>query len=198
MAIEDIIVKASVGKVREYNAGDVIFSEGTFPTYYYQIVEGDVKLTNYDDDGKESIQTIVTKGKSVGEFLLFTDKKYPANAVAISNCKILRITKVKFFKLLEDHPELKMGMLENIADSMFFKFVMRQILSIKDPATKLRLLMDHLKSSHEYDSDFSFQIPLTRQQMASLTGMRVETTIRALKMLEKENVVKIRNRKIFY
>ncbi|MBN9337629.1 MAG: winged helix-turn-helix domain-containing protein, partial [Chryseobacterium sp.] len=45
---------------------------------------------------------------------------------------------------------------------------------------------------------FSFQIPLTRQQMASLTGLRVETTIRTLKSMEKDNIVKIRNRKILY
>lgn len=198
MAIEEFIIKASVGRVREYDAGDVVFSEGNLPNYYYQIIEGEVKLTNYDDDGKESIQNIVTAGHSVGEFLLFIDKKYPANAIAISNCKILRISKLKFFKLLEDHPELKMDLIKNLSDSMFLKFVMRQILSIKDPATKLKVLMDHLKGTQDENTAFSFQIPLTRQQMASLTGMRVETTIRALKMMEKENIVKIKNRKIFY
>lgn len=198
MTIENFIINTSVGKLKEYDAGDVIFAENTLPNYYFQIIEGDVKLNNYDDDGKESIQNILNKGKSVGEFLLFTDQKYPANAVAISNCKILRVTKAKFLKLLEDHPDLKMNMIQNLSDSLFFKFVMRQILSIKDPATKLKVLMDQLKGTQEEKAVFSFQIPLTRQQMASLTGMRVETTIRALKTMEKDGVVKIKNRKIFY
>ncbi|WDF45553.1 Crp/Fnr family transcriptional regulator [Chryseobacterium sp. KACC 21268] len=198
MAIEELIAKAGIGRVKTYDAGDIIFSEGSEPNYYYQIIEGNVKLNNYDEDGKESIQNIVTKGQSVGEFLLFIKKKYPANAVAISDCKILRISKIKFFKILDDHPELKMDMIQNLSESMFLKFVMRQILSIKDPATKLRVLMDHLKGLQTDISAFSFQVPLTRQQMASLTGMRVETTIRTLKSMERENVVKIVNRKIFY
>lgn len=198
MAIENFIINTSIGKVKDYDAGDVIFAEGSLPTYYYQILEGEVKLNNYDDEGKETIQNILSQGKSVGEFLLFIDKKYPANAVAITNCKILRVTKAKFLKLLEDHPELKMDMIQNLSDSMFLNFVMRQILSIKDPATKLKVLMDHLKETQNDTEMFSFQIPLTRQQMAGLTGMRVETTIRALKMMEKENLVKIKNRKIFY
>lgn len=198
MTIENFIVNTSIGKIKDYDAGDVIFAEGSLPTYYYQILEGEVKLNNYDDEGKETIQNILSQGKSVGEFLLFIDKKYPANAVAITNCKILRVTKAKFLKLLEDHPELKMDMIQNLSDSIFLNFVMRQILSIKDPATKLKVLMDHLKETQNDTEMFSFQIPLTRQQMAGLTGMRVETTIRALKVMEKENLVKIKNRKIFY
>lgn len=198
MAIEEVIKRLSLGRSKEYDAGDVIFSEGSEPKYYYQIIEGDVKLSNYDEDGKEFIQQIVKKGQSFGEFLLFLQEKNPANAVAISNCRILRVSKVKFLKLLEDHPILKTEVIRNIADSMFMRFMMWQILSIKDPAKKLRVLMDHLKGLEVDKTTFSFQVPLTRQQMASLTGMRVETTIRTLKMMEKENVVKIVKRKIYY
>ncbi|WP_228459647.1 helix-turn-helix domain-containing protein [Chryseobacterium bernardetii] len=41
-------------------------------------------------------------------------------------------------------------------------------------------------------------IPLTRQQMASLTGLCVETAIRTIKHMEKEKILKIENRKILY
>lgn len=198
MNIEEQILKSSGGKVKDYNTGDFIFTEGSLPTYYYQIVEGEVKLNNLTEDGKESIQNIAAKGQSIGEFLLFINKKYPANAVAISPCKILRISKIKFLKMLEDNPDFKANMIKNMADSLFSKFVMRQIISLKNPATKLKVLMDYLKSSQSETASFSFQIPLTRQQMASLTGLRVETTIRTLKIMEKENIVKIKNRKIFY
>ncbi|MCD9855873.1 Crp/Fnr family transcriptional regulator [Epilithonimonas sp. JDS] len=198
MNIDEQILKSSGGKVKDYNAGDFIFTEGSLPNYYYQIIEGEVKLNNLTEDGKESIQNIAAKGQSIGEFLLFINKKYPANAVAISPCKILRISKIKFLKMLEDNADLKANMIKNLADSLFSKFVMRQIISIKNPATKLKVLMDYLKSSQSETAAFSFQIPLTRQQMASLTGLRVETTIRTLKIMEKENIVKIKNRKIFY
>ncbi len=58
--------------------------------------------------------------------------------------------------------------------------------------------MDYLKSFEIEKSPFSFQIPLTRQQMASLTGLCVETTIRTIKAMERNNMVKICNRKILY
>ena len=198
MVIEETIIKSLGAKVKEYNVGDVIFSEGGAPLYYYQIIEGDVKVNNYNEDGKEMIQSILTKGQSVGEFLLFVDKLYPANAIAITPCRILRLSKSKFLLLLEQYPEVHVDIIQSLADTMYFKFVMGQIFSTQNTSTKLKFLMDYLKSFQKDQSPFSFQIPLTRQQMASLTGLRVETTIRTLKMMEKDNIVKIINRKILY
>lgn len=68
----------------------------------------------------------------------------------------------------------------------------------QSPAVKLKILMDYLKSSNRVKEPFSYQIPFTRQQMANLTGLCVETTIRTLKVMEKKNILKIRNRKILY
>ncbi|SHJ96812.1 Crp/Fnr family transcriptional regulator [Epilithonimonas mollis] len=198
MVIEETIIKLSGAKVKEYSVGDIIFSEGSSPLYYYQIVEGEVKLNNYNEDGREMIQSILTNGHSIGEFLLFMNKLYPMNAVAITPCTILRLSKNKFFSLLENYPETRINIIQSFSDSMYFKFVMGQIFSTKNPATKLRALMDYLKSLQADQEPFSFQIPLTRQQMASITGLRVETTIRTLKNLERENIVKIHNRKILY
>lgn len=71
-------------------------------------------------------------------------------------------------------------------------------LSFQNPISKLKLLMDYLKSYHKDKVPYSFQIPLTRQQLASLTGLCVETVIRTIKQMEKEKIVKIEKRKIYY
>lgn len=198
MAIEESIIKSSGSKIKHYNAGDVIFSEGGSPLYYYQIEEGEVKLNNYNEDGKEMIQRILTQGQSIGEFLLFMNKAYPVNAIALTECRILRLSKSRFLLLMEEYPEARMDIIRSLSDSMYFKFVMGQIFATQNPATKLRALMDYLKSFQKDLAPFSFQIPLTRQQMANLTGLRVETTIRTLKSMEKDHIVKIHNRKIWY
>jgi CRP-like cAMP-binding protein len=63
---------------------------------------------------------------------------------------------------------------------------------------KLKQLIDYLKSYYEDEAPYSFQIPLTRQQLASFTGLRVETVIRAIKSMEKDKILKIEKRKIMY
>lgn len=198
MVIEESIIKLFGGKLKQYRPSEIIFAERSTANYYYQIVEGEVKLNNFNEDGKETIQAILKTGESIGEALLFIDKPYPVNAIAITPCKIISLSKAKFFQILTKSPENQSNIIKSLSHSMYFKYVMGEIFCSQNPGTKLRLLLDYLKSSEDNPTAFSFQVPLTRQQMANLTGLRVETTIRTLKTMEKENVVKIKNRKIFY
>jgi len=57
--------------------------------------------------------------------------------------------------------------------------------------------MDYLKGNND-NNKYSFQIPLTRQQLANLTGLRVETVIRTIKKMHNAHLIKVQNRKIFY
>lgn len=198
LVIEEHILRSSDAETETYDAKSLIFAEGSKPQYYYQILDGVVKLSNYGEDGKEIIQHILEKGQSIGEFMLFTDRTYPMNAIAMTPCKVLKISRNNFMSLLDSYPQVYEKMTANLSNAMYFKFVMGQMITSHSPATKLLLLMDYLKSFQKEMHPFSFKIPLTRQQMASLTGLCVETTIRTIKIMERENIIKIRNRKIFY
>lgn len=55
-----------------------------------------------------------------------------------------------------------------------------------------------MKHDHENKTPFTYEVPITRQQLASLTGLCVETTIRAIKKMEREKILRITNRKILY
>ncbi len=92
----------SVGATEEhYLAGDYIFSESGAPQFYYQIAEGNVKLNNYSEDGKELIQNILAPGSCFGESMLFLQKPYPVNAVALTDCRVLKVSRDKFLALLD-------------------------------------------------------------------------------------------------
>jgi CRP-like cAMP-binding protein len=71
-------------------------------------------------------------------------------------------------------------------------------ISSQNPSIRLKGLMDYLKSFQDDVTPYSFMIPLTRQQMASLTGLCVETAIRTIKHMEKDKILRIENRKILY
>ncbi|SHJ97873.1 Crp/Fnr family transcriptional regulator [Epilithonimonas mollis] len=198
MIIKESILRAMGAEVDTYNVSEIIFSEGDVPGYYYQIIDGEVKLNNYSEEGKEILQNILEKGQSIGESLLFMDKKYPVNAIATRLCSIIKLSKPKFFRLLEKYPDVWIDINKFISESLYFKQVMTMNLCSKSPASKLKILMDYLKNSHEVEEKFCYQIPLTRQQMANLTGLCVETTIRTLKTMEKKKILRIKNRKILY
>ncbi|WP_346985309.1 Crp/Fnr family transcriptional regulator [Chryseobacterium sp. POE27] len=198
MVIKEEILRSVGAVTRHYNPADIIFKEGDIPHYYYQIVDGEAKLNNYTDDGKEIIQTLLEPGQSIGESLLFLDKAYPVNAIAITKCTVLRVPKTIFLDLMKLYPEISLNMNKTLSQRLYFKLIMAQNLSSQNPTAKLKVLMDYLKSFQKEQSPYSFMIPLTRQQMASLTGLCVETAIRTIKVMEKEKIVKIKDRKILY
>lgn len=198
MVIKEEVLHSVGAIIRHYQPGEVIFNEGDVPKYYYQIISGQAKLNNYSDDGKEIIQTLLEEGQSIGESLLFIDKVYPVNAVAITKCSVQRLPKTVFLELIKLYPEISFEMNKTLSQKLYFKLIMAQNLSSQNPTAKLKVLMDYLKSFQENQSPYSFMIPLTRQQMASLTGLCVETAIRTIKLMERDKLLKIKDRKILY
>ncbi|ASK29165.1 Crp/Fnr family transcriptional regulator [Chryseobacterium sp. T16E-39] len=198
MVISENILYNMGAEIKQYAPTELIFNEGDPAQYYYQIITGEVKLNNYGEDGKEFIQNILTEGQCCGESILFIDKAYPMNAQAITECQIVRLSKNLFFELLAQSPELYFEISSFLSQRLYYKYIMMQNISSLNPIIRLTGLMDYLKSFQIEKSKFSFSIPLTRQQMANLTGLCVETVIRSFKKMEKEDIVQIENRKILY
>lgn len=197
MITEDLLISFGAETIN-YKAGDLIFREEEYPMYYYQIEKGKIKLNNYTEDGKEFIQNIFSDGHSFGESLLFVDRPYPMNALAMENSSIFRISRESFLNLIKNNPEISLNVYQCLAERMYYKYIMLYNLSFQNPVSKLKLLLDYLKSYHDDKAAYSFQIPLTRQQLASLTGLCIETVIRTIKQMEKDNILKIERRKIYY
>lgn len=166
------------------------------PRFYFQIVSGVVELNNYHEDGKEFTQNILSDGQSLGESFLFNDKVYPMNAVAKADCKILKLPKADFHNLLLHHPEILPTMLKCLADSLYNKYIMLYNISSADPSFKIKTLINTLKNN-EQSEKFSFQVPLTRKQLAHLTGLRIETVIRTVKKMQTNRLLEIKDGKIY-
>ncbi|KMQ69056.1 hypothetical protein ACM39_06530 [Chryseobacterium sp. FH2] len=197
MISEDLLL-AYGANYEKYEANQIIFHEGSIPKFYFQIASGIVELNNYHEDGKEFTQNILSDGQSFGESLLFNNRPYPMNAVAKTNCNILKLPKNDFLSLLSQNPEVSLNMFRCLSDRLYYKYIMLFNNSSQDPLFKIKTIMNYLKNYNSYNEPYSFQVPLTRQQIANLTGLRVETVIRSVKKLENEKVLKIENGKIFY
>jgi len=198
MLIDNHLLQLYGAETTLFKSHETIFHEGDTPKRYYQIIAGRVKLNHYDEDGKEIIQSILFSGQSVCELLLFITEKYPVNAVTLTPCEIITIPKDNFFKLLADHPNVSADINKFLSERLYQKFVMMQHnLSLK-PEVRLLGVFDYFKSYSNNKEKYSFEVNLTRKQMASITGLRIETVIRTIKKMESDGVLKLMKSKIFY
>ena len=183
---------------KSFDKNDIIFEEGNLPTHYYQILSGEVKMSNYNDDGREFIQGIFYKEQSFGEPPLFLNQNYPANAIAVDDSEVFLLPKNNFLKLLEENPAISLKIIENLAQRLYYKSVMAAEMSTQEPEHRVLKLIDHGIAYFNFKKDVNgYLINFTRQQIGDLTGLRVETVIRTIKALEKKGLLKIINRKVY-
>lgn len=198
MNIEPELLSSYGAETKIYKHNEMIYREGDHATYYYQIVKGKVKLNSYNDEGKEFIHNIIGEKQSFGDSMLFVEKFYVMNAISIVDTELIRLPKNNFLELLKNNPEISLEMNACLSQRLYFKAIMLQNMSSQNPVMRLEGLLNYLKSYHDGDCEHCFPVELTRQQMANLTGLRVETVIRTLKKMEKHGKLTIKDRKILY
>lgn len=176
--------------------GEILFRQGDEPRYFWQVISGEIKMNNFNDEGKEFIQGIFTPGRSFGEPPLFIGKPYPANAEALTPSEVHALPKDAFFNLLESSYELHRELTTSLAQRLYYKAIMASEISSQDAEHRILKLIDYFKELVGIASKEQYRVDLTRQQVADLTGLRVETVIRAIKSLEKKGELHLEGRKI--
>lgn len=182
----------------QYPKNELIFSAGSVPRYYYQLLSGEVKVNNYTKEGKEFIQGIFSGNRSFGEAPILGEFDYPANAVALVDSTLLRLPKEHFLQLLQEHPAVSMDLNRILAKRLQYKSLMAAEISSHEAEHRILTLIDYLKNTiYQIPGQFTYEVELTRQQIADLTGLRVETVIRSMKTIEEKGEIKRINRKVW-
>jgi CRP/FNR family transcriptional regulator len=197
MQIKIELLLSSGGVVKRYLKDSYIFSEGDQSRFYFQIIEGKVRMCSQNEDGKEFVQGIFGPGDSFGEPPLFINEKYPASAVADRDCVIVKLLKENLFKILNDSPEIERRFLVTFSQRIFNKAITSRGIINQNPTHRIKSFLENYKKE-KGDLDHLILIPYTRQEIANFTGLRVETVIRTIKKMESENQVKILKRKLYY
>ena len=197
--IIDINILLAWGAVyKKLGRGEVIFSEGSECSYYNQLVSGIVKWVNIDDDGKEYIQTIIEPGECFGELPLFDDGLYAASAIAEEEVVLIRLRKNTFLQLIKEHNEIHFAFTKLLAKRVRFKFLLLKSIAYHAPEVRISTLLSYLKKEHKNFCANCNQLKLTRQQIADMTGLRVETVIRSMRNMHDKGEIVIERGKVFY
>jgi len=178
---------------KEYQKGEIIFSENEYPNYYFQVVSGSIKMFNTNDEGKEFTQGYFLRGQSFGEPPLLINERYPASAMAFQNTEVVRVPKQKFFQILEEHPQIQKDFLILMARRIHNKATTSKDIINQKADFRIKAFLNSYKKGDEKEL-----IPFTRQEIANFTGLRVETVIRTIKNMAKKKQLEVRDHKIYY
>lgn len=174
-----------------------LFSVNDNPENYFQVKSGYLKITSDKNERNQFIHDFSALGNPIGETFLFSDNFYNVNVVALSDSVIYILSKSKFHELLKAYPNELCKLLKYISDNVNYKMMLINKIAYSEPRGKIAAVINHFKKPIMQTESNQYEVPHTRQQLASLTGLRVETVIRTIKIMEYENLVKIIDGKVF-
>lgn len=182
---------AAVAHLRSYERGDLIFSEGDPGDVFIAIVTGRVKVFKSTPAGKEIILEIFGDGDPLGAVAVYERAPFPASAVALEPTECVRIGQAAFFRLLEQDPMIVRGLLSGL--TIRLAELTRRLAELTGARVDARFARLFLKLCDQIgrpERGGTFvAMPLSRQELADLTGTTIETTIRIMSRWQKEGVL---------
>lgn len=184
-------------KLLSLRKDQILFHEGDKATDYFQVEEGAVKMFIASQDGQEFIQGIFSKGESFGEPALIGSFPYPGSVMAIEKAKVWKLPGDYFFQMLKENFDLHIKMDLVLCQRLKYKSMVLSEISSYDPEHRIAALLKYYKSKNpSMESASHVTIPYTRQQLADMSGLRVETVIRTVKKMEKDGKLFLEGHKI--
>jgi CRP-like cAMP-binding protein len=174
----------------------VLFDMGQPATDFFQVESGQVKMYILNPEGQEFIQGVFNAGESFGEPALLGNFPYPSSAMCVTDGKVWRLPKPEFIELLKNNFELHLKLDYVLCNRLQYKSMILTEISSHDPEHRLGTIMKYFKSKISLKQSEKIIIPFTRQQLADMTGLRVETVIRTIKRMEKEGKLELQGHKI--
>lgn len=176
-------------RVRGYEKGEVIFREGETADRIHFICTGRVKIVKAAGS-RDIIIELLGPGEPVGAVAAFERQAFPATAIAIEPAGIVSIPEREFFQLLEDRPDMTRSLLGGL--TMRLMMVNKRLADmtglVETKAARLFLTLSERLGTPR-DGGVFIPVALSRQELADLLGITLETTIRLMSRWQKEELV---------
>ncbi len=197
--LEPYLVTAS------YKKKEDIFFEGNQPEWFYIVSKGKVKITKISHEGKEIILEIISPTDIFGGVAVIRGFPYPANAVAMEDTEVLKISRKNLMRLVDRFPNLMYCIALQLGDRMKSSYDSLKNIALERVEARIAALLLKLagKVGVETKTGLMIDMRLTKQDVADMVGTTVETSIRTFSKFKKEGLVSdedgkfvIRNRKV--
>ncbi|MBI3377046.1 MAG: Crp/Fnr family transcriptional regulator [Nitrospirae bacterium] len=183
----------------KFKKKEVIFSEGDSSDWLYVVIKGKVKITKLSQSGREIILEIISPMDFFGGVAVMRGFPYPANAVAMDDAELLKISRSNLMRILDRFPNLMYCMAMNIGDRIKGSHEALKNIAVEKVESRIASLLIKLadKAGSKTDGSITIDMKLTKQDIAEMVGTTVETSIRTMSKFKKLGIVSEKSGKIF-
>jgi CRP-like cAMP-binding protein len=178
-----------VGTQKAFAANEHVFDLGDAASFLPIILSGRVKLVRYPEVGKEIILGVFEAGDVFAIPPAMDGKRFPASGVAIDDSQLLLLPRNEFLSLMESSDEFSTVIMSRMCGLLRDRTETVQIMAT--PSAEHRVATVLLRLAGELDGTEVKKITQRRQDIAEMSGLTLETTIRAIRKLSDRGLLKI-------
>lgn len=173
--------------------GDRLYTAGEPSDYLYVIAAGHVKAIHTAGNGQETIVDIRGPGDLFGGFRIVGEPTYTETVQALVTTCALRMDSQAFRGLLLEHPELALRALDDVTallgDARSTANKQATSTVAQRVAATLLQLADKFGQHGGSGDGTLIQLPLSRADLAAMTGSTPESVSRTMSRLRKDRIV---------
>jgi len=196
-ALGDVLESARVRRLRRDTR---VFSQGDADARAHALISGGVRIAQSGSDGAQIVMRFIAPGEMFGTVALFTDGRYPADAVTLLDSVEASWSEADLFDLMGRHPRIAVNVirvigrrLQEVQDRL--REVSTQRVERRVARAVLRLLRQAGQGLNP-ESGVTIAFPLRRKDVADVAGTTLHTASRILTAWEKAGLLASHNRRL--
>ena len=190
----------AIGRRRNLVAGESLIWEGEDSVLVANVIEGVLKLSAGTEDGREQIVGVVYPSDFIGRPFGGTTNH---GVTALTDARVCVFSRQDFDAFAREHPDLEHKLLQRTLSELDRTRRWMLLLGRKSASEKVASFLIELSdrlapatcTAHPDAVATRFVLPFSRQQIADVLGLTIETVSRQFTRLKSDGVIDLPSRR---
>jgi len=174
-----------------YTKGTVVFRQGTEADCFFVLLHGHLRVEKMTPSGQQTVIRYVSAGELFGVAQAMNLSHYPATAVAAVDSIALAWPSASWGRLIARYPSLASSALQTVGSRL--QDTQTRVIEMSNEQVEQRvahaLLRLAKQAGRKVKAGIEIDFPISRQDVAEMTGTTLHTVSRILSAWESQGLV---------
>ncbi len=188
---KDLDTVLSIARPMRLNAGDSVFQQGQNAEHFFVLLHGHLKVLQTTAEGEQVMVRYVIPGEVFGIAKAMRRPTYPASCVAVEESIVLAWPSAEWDRFMTGNLQFAANALQAVGQRLQDAHTRIKELSTEEVEQRVaRCILRLIDSSGEKTDDgIAINFPITRQEIAEMTGTTLHTVSRLLSAWKDRGLV---------
>ncbi|MET0371963.1 MAG: Crp/Fnr family transcriptional regulator [Sphingobium sp.] len=188
----DLAALRRLGRRVSLAAGQTVMWEGDDSTVVANVIAGTLKLSTSTGGGREQIVGVIYASDFIGRPF---GARTPHSVTALTDAHLCLFPRSAFDHFARDHGALQHRLLRRTLDDLDRTRGWLLLLGRKNAQEKMATFLLDVSRRLQLDRTGRFELPLSRQQIADILGLTIETVSRQMSEMKRLALIAVEGRR---